>query len=71
VSVCVPMWLVFQQGDTEEQQRKERKDKTPEDKLSDAEKARLDAAKNAESQLSDDDDVVVSDIDEDEDDGLV
>jgi len=66
------MWLVFQQGDTEEQERKEsKKDKTPEDKLSDAEKARLDAAKNAESQLSDDDDVVVSDIDEEEDDGLV
>ena len=36
-----------------------------------AEQARLDAAKNAEQQLADDDDVVVSDIDEDDDYGLV
>jgi len=60
------------QGDNEQQKTKDRsRDKSPEDKSSEAEKARLDAAKNAESQLSDDDDVVVSDIDEDEDDGLV
>jgi hypothetical protein len=35
------------------------------------EKARLRAAKEAEAQLASDDDVVVSDIDEDEDDGFI